>query len=323
MKKVLITGGAGFIGSHMSRNLLEKGYEVTSLDNFYTGNKRNISDLIGNPNFTFLMHDVTIPFDGYFDEIYNLACPASSLHYQRDPIKTSKSSVLGILNVMDLATKTNAKVLHASTSEIYGDPLEHPQTERYWGNVNILGPRSCYDESKRMAETFCSDYFHHHGLDVRVIRIFNTFGPNIEKNDGRVISNFINQALSGEDITLYGDGMQTRSFQYVDDLIEGINGYMGLDQGSLNNSLKNEGWFNIPVLNLGNPSEISIKSLAEKILDLIPDSNSDIIFNGLPKDDPKKRRPDITLAQKILNWNPKISLEEGLQKTIQYFKEFN
>ncbi len=320
MKKALVTGGAGFIGSHLVENLLNDNYEVTVIDNFSTGNMRNIKNFINNERFTFKLHDVTKPFDGYFDEIYNLACPASPIKYQKDPIGTLKTSILGIINVLDLAVNTGAKVLQASTSEIYGDPLIHPQKESYWGNVNTLGERSCYDESKRVAETFCSNYFKHKNVDVRIARIFNTFGPNMQPNDGRVISNFIVQALNNKNITIYGNGSQTRSFQYIDDLIRGLRKYMSLQKDELSNKLTNENWNQVPVLNVGNSSEYSIVELANKILNLLPDSKSKIIYESLPSDDPQRRNPDIYLAKKILNWETSIDLNQGLINSINYFK---
>ncbi len=320
MKKILITGGAGFIGSHLARKLLEQGNEVTIIDNLFTGNKSNIYDLLDNPKCTFLLNDITQPFWGQFDEIYNLACPASPIHYQKNPVETTKVSVLGIINVLDIALKTKAKVLHTSTSETYGDPLEHPQKETYWGNVNTIGTRSCYDEGKRAAETLCSDYAREYNVDVRIVRIFNTYGPNMHPKDGRVISNFIMQALANKDITIYGDGKQTRSFQFVDNLVDAMIKYMEMPKNTLLNKFKENGWENMPVINTGNPNEFTILELAEKILEFIPESKSKIIFTELPKDDPKQRQPDITLAKAILDFNPNIELEEGLKKTIEYFR---
>jgi UDP-glucuronate decarboxylase len=320
MKKILITGGAGFIGSHLAKRLLKEGNEVTVMDNLFTGNKSNIYDILENPKFTFILHDITQPFWGQFDEIYNLACPASPIHYQRNPVETIKTSVIGITNVLDLALKTKAKVLHASTSEIYGDPLKHPQKETYWGNVNSIGTRSCYDEGKRAAETLCADYFREYNVDIRIIRIFNTYGPNMHPNDGRVVSNFIMQALHNKSITVYGDGKQTRSFQYVDDLIEAMNMFMDLDKETLSKRFKNMKWDNVPILNIGNPDEFSIAQLAEKVLRLIPNSKNKIAYEKLPKDDPRQRKPDISYAKAILGWEPKINIDDGLVKTIDYFK---
>jgi UDP-glucuronate decarboxylase len=308
MKKILITGGAGFIGSHLSRKLLNEGNEVLCVDNFFTGDKSNILDLMDNPRFEFMRHDVTFPLYVEVDEIYNLACPASPIHYQFDPVQTTKTSVHGAINMLGLAKRTKAKILQASTSEVYGDPEIHPQPESYWGRVNPIGIRSCYDEGKRCAETLFFDYYRQHNLPIRVIRIFNTYGPNMHPNDGRVVSNFIVQALKGEDITIYGDGSQTRSFQYVDDLVSGMVKMM-------NNSENLIG----PV-NIGNPNEFTIKELAKMVLKLIPESKSKIVYKDLPQDDPKQRQPDITLAKEKLDWEPKVQLEEGLRKTIDYFK---
>lgn len=308
-KKALVTGAAGFLGSHLCRRLLSEGYEVTAIDNLFTGTKENIYDLLDNPRFSFVLHDVTHPFWGQFDEIYNLACPASPFHYQHNPVETLKTSVLGMMNMLELALKTKAKVLHTSTSEVYGDPLVHPQVESYWGNVNTIGIRSCYDEGKRCAETLAADYRRQWGVDVRMVRIFNTYGPNMHPKDGRVISNFIMQALHNEDITIFGDGSQTRSFQYVDDLIEAIRRLMNVENPPL-------------VMNVGNPGEYTMLELAENVLKLIPESTSKIVFELLPEDDPKKRKPDITLAKETLGWEPKISLVDGLKKTIEYFRRF-
>lgn len=320
VKKILITGGAGFIGSHLAKRLLEEGNEVTVLDNLFTGNKSNIYNLINDPKFTFVIHDVTYPFWGQFDEIYNLACPASPVHYQKNPVETMKTSIFGISNMLDLALKTKAKILHASTSEVYGDPKVHPQTESYWGNVNNIGIRSCYDEGKRTAETLCSDYFREYGVDVRLVRIFNTYGPNMHPSDGRVVSNFIMQALQDENITIYGNGRQTRSFQYVDDLVEAMVRYMRVEKSELHERFKENKWELIPVLNTGNPHEFTILNLARKVIEMIPDTKSKIVYKDLPKDDPTQRKPDISKAKAILNWEPKIELEEGLSKTIGYFK---
>ncbi len=308
MKKILVTGGAGFIGSHLCRKLLAEGNEVICADNFFTGNKNNILDLMENKRFEFMRHDVTFPLYVEVDQIYNLACPASPIHYQFDPVQTTKTSVHGAINMLGLAKRTKAKILQASTSEVYGDPEVHPQVESYWGRVNPIGIRSCYDEGKRCAETLFFDYYRQHNLPIRVIRIFNTYGPNMHPHDGRVVSNFIVQALKNEDITIYGDGMQTRSFQYVDDLIAGMTKMMN-----------NENGFVGPV-NIGNPVEFTIKELAEKVIAMIPESTSKIIFKDLPQDDPKQRKPDISLAKKELDWEPTIQLEEGLKKTIEYFR---
>ncbi len=308
MKKILITGGAGFIGSHLCERLLNEGNEVVCLDNYFTGSKQNIVHLLNNPYFELIRHDVTMPFFIEVDEIYNLACPASPIHYQYNPIKTIKTSVMGAINMLGLAKRIKAKVLQASTSEVYGDPEIHPQTETYWGNVNPIGPRSCYDEGKRCAETLFMDYYHQNKVDIKIIRIFNTYGPRMNSNDGRVVSNFIVQALRGEDITIYGNGKQTRSFQYIDDLIEGMTRMMATDSS-----------FQGPV-NIGNPHEFTMLELAETIIRLTQ-SKSKITFHPLPADDPIQRKPDICLAkEKLNNWEPKIQLEEGLIKTIEYFK---
>ena len=307
MKKILVTGGAGFVGSHLCERLLNEGNEVICLDNFFTGSKNNILHLIDNPYFELIRHDVTMPFFIELDEIYNLACPASPVHYQYNPIKTIKTSVMGAINMLGLAKRIGARILQASTSEIYGDPSVHPQVESYWGNVNTWGPRSCYDEGKRSAETLFMDYHIQNNVDIKVIRIFNTYGPKMHPNDGRVVSNFIVQALKGEDITIYGDGKQTRSFQYVDDLIEGMIKMMG--------SRKD---FTGPV-NIGNPNEFTMLELAEAVIRLTG-TKSKIIHVEASKDDPSRRQPDISLAKKELNWEPHIQLEEGLIKTIAYFK---
>lgn len=309
MKKILVTGGAGFVGSHLCKKLLNEGNQVISLDNYFTGSKKNINHLIGNPNFELVRHDITIPYFAEVDEIYNLACPASPVHYQHNPIKTMKTSVLGAINVLGLAKRVNAKVLQASTSEIYGDPNVHPQKESYWGNVNPIGIRSCYDEGKRCAETLFMDYHNQNNVIIKIVRIFNTYGPNMNPLDGRVVSNFIVQALKGEDITIYGNGKQTRSFQYIDDLIEGMTRMMNTDDNILG-----------PV-NIGNPVEFTMIELAKKILKLTK-SNSKLVFQALPKDDPLQRKPDISLAKKKLNnWEPKVNLDEGLKRTIAYFKK--
>lgn len=306
-KRILVTGGAGFIGSHLCKRLLEDGNYVICLDNMFTGSVDNISSLAGNDNFELVNWDVTDEFQAEVDQIFNLACPASPPHYQYDPVKTLKTSVLGIINMLELAKRNNATLLQASTSEIYGDPKIHPQVESYWGNVNPIGIRSCYDEGKRCAETLMSDYHRQYGVDTRIIRIFNTYGPNMSSDDGRVVSNFIMQALKNEDITVYGDGLQTRSFCYVSDLVDGMVKMM-------NNSQSFAG----PV-NLGNPSERTVLDLAELIIELTG-SKSKIINKPLPQDDPIKRKPDISLANKILNWTPKVDIKDGLKATIEYFK---
>lgn len=319
-KKALVTGGAGFIGSHLSKRLLNEGYEVVAIDNLFTGSKENIKDLLSNPKFSFMLHDITQPFWGQYDEIYNFACPASPVHYQHNPVETYKTSVVGMMNVLDLALKTKAKVLHASTSEVYGDPLVHPQLESYWGNVNTIGIRSCYDEGKRGAETLCHDYLYAYGVDVRMVRIFNTYGPNMHPQDGRVVSNFIMQALRGNDITVYGDGSQTRSFQYCDDLVNAMRKVMMMDKNDLFSCMSKHK-LSVPVFNIGNPGEYSIKQLADEVLKLVPFSKSKAIYKPLPSDDPKRRKPDISLAKEVLGWEPTIPLQEGLAKTIAYFKE--
>lgn len=306
-KRILVTGGAGFLGSHLCTRLVNEGNDVICLDNFFTGNKENIEHLIGNPFFEVIRHDVTLPIYLEVDEIYNLACPASPPHYQFDPVATTKTSVMGAINMLGLAKRCKAKILQASTSEVYGDPEVHPQTEDYRGSVNPIGIRACYDEGKRCAETLFFDYHRQHGVDIKVMRIFNTYGPNMDPYDGRVVSNFIVQALKGEDITIYGDGKQTRSFCYVDDLIEGMVRLMNSRDG-----------FTGPV-NIGNPGEFTMLELAEKII-AITGSSSKITFHPLPQDDPMQRQPDITLAKRELGWEPTIPLEEGLVKTIEYFK---
>jgi len=309
MKRILVTGGAGFIGSHLCKRLLDEGNEVLCVDNFFTGNKNNISEFLDNKRFELLRHDITFPLYVEVDEIYNLACPASPIHYQFDPVQTTKASIYGAINMLGLAKRTRAKILQASTSEVYGDPEIHPQSESYWGRVNPIGIRACYDEGKRCAETLFFDYWRQHKVKIRVVRIFNTYGPNMHPNDGRVISNFIIQALKGEDITIYGDGSQTRSFQYIDDLIDGMIKMMN-----------NTDDFVGPV-NLGNPDEFTIKKLAEKVIEMTG-LKSKIVYMPLPEDDPKQRQPNITLAKQKLNWEPKIDLEEGLKKTIEYFKNY-
>jgi UDP-glucuronate decarboxylase len=309
LKRVLITGGAGFIGSHLSLRLLNEGHEVICLDNFFTGNKNNILPLLDNKRFELIRHDVTFPLYVEVDQIYNLACPASPIHYQHDPVATTKTSVHGAINMLGLAKRTKARILQASTSEVYGDPEIHPQPETYWGRVNPIGIRSCYDEGKRCAETLCFDYHRQNKVDIRVVRIFNTYGPNMHPNDGRVVSNFIVQALRNEDLTIYGDGSQSRSFQYIDDLVEGMVRMMNNAQGFVG-----------PV-NLGNPVEFTIRQLAEKVLEMIPASRSAICFKPLPGDDPRQRCPDIALAKRELGWEPQTQLAEGLQKTIEYFRQ--
>lgn len=310
MKRILITGGAGFIGSHLCKRLLNEGNDIICLDNYFTGSKENIKELIGNTHFEMVRHDIIKPYLAEVDEIYNLACPASPIHYQYNPIKTIETSVLGVTNMLKLADYGNSKILHASTSEVYGDPEMHPQKESYWGNVNPIGIRSCYDEGKRCAETLMMDYHRQHNTRIKIIRIFNTYGPNMSVNDGRVVSNFIIQALKNEDITIYGDGTQTRSFQYIDDLIEGMIKTMATEDS-----------FTGPI-NLGNPMEYTIKQLAEKVIELTG-SKSKICYMPLPGDDPKQRKPDISLAKRTINWEPKVHLEEGLKKTIEYFKNLN
>lgn len=312
-KRILVTGGAGFLGSHLIDRLLARGDEVVCADNLFTGSKRNIEHVLDNPRFEFIRHDVTFPLYLEVDQIYNLACPASPIHYQHDPVQTTKTSVHGAINMLGLAKRLKARIFQASTSEVYGDPAVHPQTEDYWGNVNPIGIRSCYDEGKRCAETLFFDYHRQHKLDIRVVRIFNTYGPRMHPNDGRVVSNFIVQALKGEDITLYGDGQQTRSFCYVDDLIEGFIRIMDMPAGE-NGAPGYPG-----PINLGNPGEFTIRQLAEKVIDLTG-SSSKTVFHPLPFDDPMQRQPDITLARQHLNdWQPQIQLVEGLQKTISYF----
>lgn len=306
-KQVLVTGGAGFLGSHLCEALVEEGEDVLCLDNFYTGSRANIQHLLGKPNFELLRHDVTFPLYIEVDEVYNLACPASPIHYQHDPVQTTKTSVHGAINMLGLAKRTGAKILQASTSEVYGDPEEHPQSEHYWGHVNPIGPRSCYDEGKRCAETLFFDYRRQHNLPVKVARIFNTYGPRMHPDDGRVVSNFIVQALKGESLTIYGDGSQTRSFCYVDDLVTGLIRLMRTEDGCTG-----------PV-NLGNPDEFQIKQLAERVLALVG-SRSNIIYKELPQDDPQQRRPDITLAKARLNWQPSIALDDGLIRTVEYFR---
>jgi UDP-glucuronate decarboxylase len=306
-KKILVTGGAGFIGSHLCKRLLELGHEVICVDNFFTGNKKNVQGLLSNPNFEIIRHDIAFPLYVEVNEIFNLACPASPVHYQHNPIKTIKMGTIGMINVLGLARRTGAKILQASTSEVYGDPKVHPQTEDYWGNVNPIGPRSCYDEGKRVAESLMFAYHWQNKTDIKIVRIFNTYGPNMAINDGRVVSNFIVQALRGEPITLYGDGEQTRSFCFVKDLVEGLIKMMGSEN------------FTGPV-NLGNPVENTIKELATKIIEKTK-SNSEIVYRELPKDDPVRRKPDISLAKEKLSWEPNVNLDDGLSETIEYFKK--
>ena len=308
MKRILVSGGAGFIGSHLCTRLINEGNEVICLDNFFTGSEENIAHLVSNPHFTLVRHDIIEPFDVVVDEIYNLACPASPVHYQYDAIKTIKTSVMGAINMLELAKKTNAKILQASTSEVYGDPVVHPQVESYWGNVNPIGFRSCYDEGKRCAETLFMDYHRQSRVRIKIIRIFNTYGPRMLPCDGRVVSNFIFQALKDEDITIYGNGNQTRSFQYIDDLIEGMIRMMNSEDDFIG-----------PV-NIGNPKEFSILELAEKVIKLTG-SQSEIVFKPLPHDDPKQRQPNISLAYEKLHWKPIVELEEGLVRMIDYFKQ--
>ena len=307
MKKILVTGGAGFIGSHLCKKLLDEGNDVLCLDNYFTGTKENISSLFKSPYFEVIRHDVCFPLYVEVDEIYNLACPASPIHYQYDPVQTTKTSVHGAINMLGLAKRINARILQASTSEIYGDPETHPQEENYWGNVNPIGPRSCYDEGKRCAETLFFDYHRQHNLDIKVVRIFNTYGPNMHPNDGRVVSNFIVQALTNQDITVYGHGDQTRSFCYIDDLISGIFKMMSSEEKFIG-----------PV-NLGNPVEFKIIDLAKTIIKLT-NSKSNIVNKELPTDDPIRRKPNISLAKNVLDWEPSFNLEEGLKLTIDYFK---
>jgi len=307
-KRVMVTGGAGFLGSHLCERLLNEGHEVLCVDNFFTGRKENISHLVGNPYFELLRHDVTFPLYVEVDEIYNLACPASPIHYQRDPVQTTKTSVHGAINMLGLAKRLKSKILQASTSEVYGDPEVHPQPESYWGNVNPVGVRSCYDEGKRCAETLFFDYYRQHRVQIRVARIFNTYGPRMLPNDGRVISNFIVSALRGEPLTIYGKGSQTRSFYYVDDLIDGLYRLMNAPDEVTG------------PINLGNPAELSIGKLAERIVK-IAGSSSRVEYGALPADDPMQRQPDITLARKLLDWSPTVDLDDGLRRTTAYFRE--
>ena len=307
MKRILVSGGAGFIGSHLCTRLVNEGHDVICLDNFFTGSKDNIKHLMGNHHFEVVRHDVTYPYSAEVDEIYNLACPASPIHYQHDPIQTGKTSVMGAINMLGLAMRLDAKILQASTSEVYGDPIIHPQPESYWGNVNPVGYRSCYDEGKRCAETLFMDYYRQNQTRIKIIRIFNTYGPRMLPNDGRVVSNFIIQALNNEDITIYGDGKQTRSFQYIDDLIEGMVRMMDTEDD-----------FTGPI-NIGNPNEFPVLELAERVIRMTG-STSKIVFKPLPTDDPKQRQPDIKLAKEKLGWQPTVELEDGLKRMIEYFK---
>jgi UDP-glucuronate decarboxylase len=308
MKKILVTGGAGFLGSHLCDRLVNEGHHVLCVDNYFTGSKKNIEHLLDHKNFEVIRQDVCFPLYVEVDEIYNLACPASPYYYQWDPIQTMKTSVLGAYNMLGLAKRTGAKILQASTSEVYGDPVEHPQKESYWGNVNPIGIRSCYDEGKRAAETLFMDYYRMHDVKAKIVRIFNTYGPRMAQNDGRVVSNFIVQALQGKDITIYGDGMQTRSFCYVDDLLDAMQAHMNHPDDNF-----------VGPVNIGNPGEFTMWELAHKVIELTG-SKSQILQMPLPQDDPKQRRPDITEAKKMLNWEPKINLEQGLVKTIDYFR---
>ena len=307
--RALVTGGAGFLGSHLCDRLIKEKYDVICLDNFFTGQKRNVAHLMGNPYFELVRHDVTFPYYVEVDRIFNLACPASPPHYQHDPVQTTKTSVHGAINMLGLAKRTGARILQASTSEVYGDPSVHPQVESYWGNVNPIGIRSCYDEGKRCAETLFFDYHRQNKVEIKVVRIFNTYGPRMHPNDGRVVSNFIMQALRGEDITIYGDGLQTRSFCYVDDLIDGFIRMMN-----------SPAEFTGPV-NIGNPTEFTMLELAEKVIAIVG-GNTKLVFQDLPADDPKQRKPDITLAQNNLGWQPKVALADGLKETVEYFRQF-
>lgn len=304
--RILVTGGAGFLGSHLCERLVKQGHDVICLDNYFTGSKANVNHLRDYNNFEIVRHDVTEPILLEVDQIYNLACPASPVHYQYNPVKTIKTSVMGAINMLGLAKRVNARILQASTSEVYGDPEVHPQPESYWGNVNTIGIRSCYDEGKRVAETLFMDYHRQNDVDIRIVRIFNTYGPRMDHNDGRVVSNFIVQALQGQDITIYGDGLQTRSFCYVDELVDGFIRFMNQDE-------------EIGPMNMGNPGEFTIQELAEKVVELT-DTQSKVIYEDLPSDDPTQRKPDITFAKKVIDWDPQIKLEDGLVKTIAYFK---
>ena len=325
METALVTGGAGFLGSHLCERLLNEGYRVVAIDNLYTGSRANMRSFAKNKNFTFVKADVTDLRTGdarlktKFDEIYNLACPASPVHYQAKPFLTTMTSIRGALLCLELAQRDGAKMLHCSTSEVYGDPIVHPQEEHYWGNVNTIGIRSCYDEGKRVAETLIADEIRTSDVDARMVRIFNTYGPRMHPQDGRVVSNFIMQALNGKNITIFGDGSQTRSFQYCDDLINAFRAYMALPKAKVRAFFKKHK-LGAPVINTGNPGEYTIKELAEKTLKMLPGSKSKLVYKPLPGDDPKKRKPDITLAKALLGWEPKIPLDEGLAKTIAYFK---
>jgi UDP-glucuronate decarboxylase len=307
-RRVLVAGGAGFIGSHLCDRLLADGAEVLCVDNFYSSTRSNIHHLLGNPRFELLRHDITFPLYVEVDEIYNLACPASPVFYQRDPVQTTKTSVIGSINLLGLAKRTGAKILLASTSEVYGDPSVHPQTEEYWGNVNPIGPRSCYDEGKRCAETLFFDYRRQHGMPVKVVRIFNTYGPRMQPDDGRVVSNFVVQALRGNQLTVYGDGAQTRSFCYVDDLIDGLMAMMATSESVAG------------PINLGNPSEISVGYLAEQVMSMVG-STAGVVYEDLPTDDPRQRRPDISRAQQVLGWEPSVPLADGLARTVAWFRD--
>lgn len=306
-KRILVTGGAGFLGSHLCERLITEGYDVICMDNFFTGTKQNVAHLLKFPNFEILRHDVTFPLHVEVDQIYNLACPASPIHYQHDPVQTTKTSVHGAINMLGLAKRTKARIFQASTSEVYGDPEIHPQVESYWGRVNPIGPRSCYDEGKRCAETLFFDYWRQHKIDIKVVRIFNTYGPRMHVNDGRVVSNFIVQALTGKDITIFGDGQQTRSFCYVDDMIDAFVRMMDSEPNL------------IGPMNMGNPNEFAILELAEKVLEIVG-GKSKLIFRPLPIDDPQQRQPDIALAKEMLRWEPKVALEDGLKETVSYFR---
>lgn len=321
MLRALVTGGAGFLGSHLCKRLLSDGYKVVAVDNLYTGSMENIEELLANGNFEFINADICdFEYSRKVDEIYNLACPASPVHYQARPLFTTLTSIKGILFSLEKSRRDGAKILHCSTSEIYGDPLVHPQEEHYWGNVNTIGIRSCYDEGKRVAETLAADYIREYDVDVRMVRIFNTYGPKMHPQDGRVISNFIMQALRDEDITVFGDGSQTRSFQYCDDLIDAFRLYMELPKAKIREFF-GEARLGAPVINIGNPCEYTIRELAQEVLRLLPSSKSRLVEKPLPGDDPKKRKPDIALAKSLLGWEPKVPLTEGLEKTIEYFKK--
>ena len=328
MKTALVTGGAGFLGSHLCERLLNEGYKVVAIDNLYTGSRANMKGFAKNRNFTFVKADVTevrtrdARLKTKFDEIYNLACPASPVHYQAKPFLTTMTSIQGVLLCLKLAQRDGAKMLHTSTSEVYGDPIVHPQEEHYWGNVNTIGIRSCYDEGKRVAETLIADAIRTSDVDARLVRIFNTYGPRMHPQDGRVVSNFIMQALHNQNITIFGDGSQTRSFQYCDDLINAFRAYMKLPKAKIRTFFKKHK-LGAPVINTGNPGEYTIRELAEKTLAMLPESKSRLVYKPLPGDDPRKRKPDITLAKKLLGWEPKIPLDEGLSKTIEYFKRLN